>query len=117
MPRESFAETVEAWGRFLRQLDETGVEIPGFAEKKQELEEMYARAKKLVAERNALAAAKQTATQELRQILDKGRMRHTVLRQNLKLLLGDHSAVLTAYGMRPNRGRPKRRRKDSATDE
>lgn len=44
-------------------------------------------------------------------------MRHTVLRQNLKLHLGDHSEVLTAYGMRPNRGRPKRRRKDPATDE
>jgi hypothetical protein len=116
MPRESFAATVEAWGRFLRQLDETGVEIPGFAGKKQELEEMYARAKELVARRNALAAAQQTATHELRQILDKGRMRHTVLRQNLKLLLGDHNEILTAYDMRPNRGRP-RRRKKPATDE
>jgi hypothetical protein len=115
MPRESFAATVEAWGRFLRQLDETGVEIPGFTGKKEELEEMYARAKQLVAERNALEAAKLKATHELRQILDKGCMRHTVLRQNLKLHLGDHNEMLTAYDMRPNRGRPKRRKKP-ATD-
>ena len=110
MPRESFATTVEAWGRFLRQLDESGVEIPGFAEKKEELEEMYSRAKQLVAERNALAAAKQTATHELQQILEKGRLRHTVLRQNLKLHLGDANELLTAYGIRPNRGRRKPRK-------
>jgi hypothetical protein len=116
MPRESFAATVEAWGRFLRQLDETAVEIPGFTGKKEELEEMYARAKQLVAERNALEAAKLKATHELRQILDKGRMRHTVLRQNLKLHLGDQNAMLTAYGIRDKRGRPKRR-KASATEE
>ena len=109
MPRESFAATVEAWGRFLRQLDETGVEIPGFAGKKEELEEMYARAKQLVAERNALEAAKQAATHELQTILEKGRLKHTVLRQHLKVHLGDASSMLTAYGIRPNRGRAKRR--------
>lgn len=116
MPRESFAVTVEAWGRFLRQLDETGVEIPGFAGKKEELEEMYNRAKQLVAERNALAAAKQKATHELRQILDSGRVKHTVLRQNLKLHLGDQNAMLTAYDIREKRGRP-RRRKETAPEE
>ncbi|MES1242739.1 MAG: hypothetical protein ABUT39_14075 [Acidobacteriota bacterium] len=116
MPRESFAATVEAWGRFLRQLEETGVEIPGFEGKKEELKEMYARATQLVVERNALDAAKQKATHELREILDKGRMRHTVLRQNLKLQLGDQNAMLTAYGIRDKRGRPKRR-KTSSTDE
>jgi tRNA C32,U32 (ribose-2'-O)-methylase TrmJ len=110
MSRESFAVTVEAWGRFLRQLDETGVEIPGHTGKKDELEEMYSRAKQLVAERNAHEAAKQAATHELRQILDAGRMKHTVLRQNLKIHLGDTSEMLTAYGIRPNRGRPKRRK-------
>jgi hypothetical protein len=29
MPRKTFAGTVEAWGRFLGQVDETGIEIPG----------------------------------------------------------------------------------------
>lgn len=116
MPRESFAVTVEAWGRFLRQLDETGVEIPGFAGKKEELEEMYARANQLVAERNALEAAKQAATSELQTILEKGRLKYTVLRHNLKAHLGDTNEMLTAYGIRPNRGRPKRR-KASALDE
>jgi tRNA C32,U32 (ribose-2'-O)-methylase TrmJ len=110
MSRESFAVTVEAWGRFLRQLDETGVEIPGFTGKKDELEEMYSRAKQLLAERNALEAAKQTATHELQQILEKGRLKHTVLRQNLKIHLGDANELLTAYAIRPNRGRPKRRK-------
>lgn len=110
MPRESFAETVEAWGKFLRQLDETGVEIPGFAGMKDELDQMYSRAKQLVAERNALEAAKQAATFELQTILEKGRLKHTVLRQNLKAHLGDANEMLTAYGIRPNRGRPKRRK-------
>lgn len=110
MSRESFAATVEAWGRFLRQLDETGVEIPGFTGKKEELEEMYARAKQLVAERNALEAAKQAATHELQKILEAGRMKHTVLRLTLKDHLGDRNEMLTAYGIRPNRGRSKRRK-------
>ena len=110
MPRESFAATVEAWGLFLRQLDETGVEIPGFAGKKAELEQMYSRAKQLVAERNALEAARQAATYELQTILESGRIKHTVLRQSLKMHLGDRSEKLIAYGIRPNRGRPKRRK-------
>ncbi len=109
MPRESFAVTVEAWGRFLRQMEETGVEIPGFEGKKEELEEMYSRAKQLVAERNALEAAKQKATHELQQILEAGRLKHTVLRQHLKLHLGDANEMLIAYGIRPNRGRRKSR--------
>lgn len=116
MPRESFAVTVEAWGRFLRQLEESGVEIPGFEGKREELEEMYNRAKQLVAERNALDAAKQKATHELQQILEVGRVKHTVLRQNLKLHLGDANEMLTAYGIRPNRGR-RRPRTTSATGE
>ena len=116
MSRESFAVTVEAWGEFLRQLDKTGVEIPGLTGKKDELEEMYSRAKQLVVERNAHEAAKQTATHELRKILEAGRMKHTMLRQNLKVHLGDRNEMLTAYGIRPNRGRSKRR-KASAPEE
>jgi hypothetical protein len=116
MPRETFAVTVEAWGRFLRQMDETGVEIPGFGGKKAELQAMYDRAKELVAERNAHEAAKQAATAELRKILDAGRIKHTLLRQHLTLQLGDRNEKLVAYDIRPRRGRP-RRRKTSAPEE
>jgi hypothetical protein len=116
MSRESFAVTVEAWGRFLRQLEETGVEIPNMSGMQDDLMEMYKRAAQLVAERNALEAAKQKATHELRDILDKGRMKHTVLRSHLKMHLGDSNEMLTAFAMRPNRGRPRRRKPSPAKE-
>jgi hypothetical protein len=97
-------------------MDETGVEIPGFGGKKAELQAMYDRAKELVAQRNAHEAAKQAATNELQKILENGRIKHTLLRQHLKVQLGDDNEMLTAYGIRPNRGRP-RRRKTSAPEE
>lgn len=114
MSRETFAVTVDAWGRFLRQMDETGVEIPGFEGKRAELQEMYKRALELVAERNAHEAAKQAATAELRKILDAGRIKHTLLRQHLTLQLGDHNEALVAYGIRPRR--PTRRKTSSPRD-
>jgi hypothetical protein len=111
MPREKFADTVDKWGRFVRQVNETGIEIPGTGTAKDELEEMYRRAHQLILERDAHAAAKQAATRELQEILEKGRLKLTMLRQSLKVHLGYESEALTAYDIRPFRGRPRRSKK------
>jgi hypothetical protein len=116
MPRETYATTVEAWRQFLRQVAETGIDIPGLGEKTAELEAMYERAYQLVTERAALDAAKQAATRELQEILEKGRIKFSLLRNGLTVELGSSSEKLTAYGIQPFRGRP-RRRKEPAPEE
>lgn len=108
MPRETFAETVEAWGRFVRQVNESGIEMPGTGSAKDDLEAMYNRAHQLIVERRALDAAKQAATRELQEILEKGRMKHTLLRRSLKVNLGFDNETLTAYGIQPSRRRRRR---------
>lgn len=113
MPREKFADTVEKWGRFVRQVNETGIEIPGTGNVKDELEEMYRRAHQLVLERDAHTAAKQAATRELQEILEKGRIKLTMLRQSLKVHLGYGNEELTAYDIRPSRGRSRRSKKSA----
>jgi hypothetical protein len=116
MPREKFADTVEKWGRFVRQVNETGIEIPGTGSVKDELEQMYSRAQELVLERAAHEAARQAATRELQEILETGRIKLNMLRQSLKVHLGYGSEELTAYGIRPFRGRS-RRSKNPASKE
>lgn len=116
MARERFSVTVEKWGHFVRQVSETGIEIPGTGTAKEDLEAMYRRAYELVRERDAHDAAKQAATRELQQILEKGRTVHHMLRQSLKVHLGDANEALTAYDIRPTRRRV-RRSKGSSPEE
>jgi DNA-binding protein H-NS len=116
MPRETFAVTIEKWGRFVRHVNETGIEIPGTGSVKDELEEMYRRARQLVQERAALEAASQAATRELQEILEQGRIKHNMLRQSLKVHLGYGNEELTAYDIRPFRGQS-RRSKNPASEE
>ncbi len=111
MPREPYAKTVERWRQFLAQVEETGVKVPGPDGKMAELAAMHERAQQLVTERAVLKAAMQTATQELQEILEKGRMKHTVLRLSLKEELGDGNELLVAFGIRPSRKRSQRRKK------
>jgi hypothetical protein len=116
MPRETYATTVEKWRQFLQQVTETGIDIPGAGETRAELEAMYERACQLVAERAAHEAAGQAATRELREILDKGRIKLTFLRNGVTVELGNDSEKLVAYGIRPLR-KGSRRRKGPATEE
>ncbi|HEX3129831.1 MAG TPA: hypothetical protein VH394_21020, partial [Thermoanaerobaculia bacterium] len=76
----------------------------------------YRRAYELVLERDAHDAAKQAATRELQQILEKGRIVHNMLRVGLKVHLGDTNEALTAYDIRPVRARG-RRSKGSSPEE
>ncbi len=117
MPRETFAVTVEKWGRFVRQVNQSGIEIPGIGSTKDELEEMYRRAYQLVRERDAHEAAKQAATRELQAMLEQGRLKLNMLRQSLKVHLGYDNEALAAYDIQPFRSRSKRSRKASPEEE
>ncbi len=110
MPREPFAQTVEKWRRLLGAVEESGVSIPGMDILKAELASMYERAHQLVTERDAHKAAMQTATQELQEILKKGRIKLSVLRLGLKQELGETSEQLVAFDIRPARKRSRRRK-------
>lgn len=111
MPRETFATTVEKWRRLLGQLEVSGVRIPEMDGLKTDLAAMYERAHQLVTERAAHQAAMQTATRELQEILEKGRIKLTVLRLGLKQELGETSEQLAAFDIRPHRKGSRRRKK------
>ena len=54
-------------------------------------------------------AEKQTVTKELQAILEEGRTVATFLRAGLKQSLGERNEKLTQFGIRPFRGRSRRK--------
>ena len=109
MPREPYAYTVEDWMRLNDSLEADRDAIAFLEEERLKLKAMAARAQELVTRRAALEAEKQTVTKELQAILEQGRTVATFLRAGLKQSLGERNEKLTQFGIRPFRGRSRRK--------
>lgn len=111
MPRQTFAVTVESWRALLASWEEAGLDLPEAGQHRERLKAMFERVYQLEQERAALEAAKQVATQEIRDILQEGQKTANYLRAALKLHYGNRSEELVAFGMKPLRTRPRARKK------
>lgn len=109
MPRESFAATVGSWKLLIDSVGANSGDFQQFEQKREQLEALFARARQLLAERDAHDAAKQLATRELQGVLEEGRMLATFLRQTAKQRYGNRSEKLVEFGVQPRRRRPRRR--------
>lgn len=111
MARQTFGVTVESWRQLLDSLEENAADFPEVDQHRAKLKAMYERVYKLEQERAALEAAKLAATQEIRDLLEKGRTTATYLRSAVKIRYGNRSEQLVAFGMQPLRTRPRTRKK------
>ncbi|HYN23076.1 MAG TPA: hypothetical protein VE078_19105, partial [Thermoanaerobaculia bacterium] len=116
VPRENYAATVTAWRQFLDSVDEEIAQLPYVKRLVVQLEAMYGRAQELIQKRAALQAAKQAATRELQELLPNGRVAINCVRKTLRLEFGKTSERLVQYGIKPYRGRA-RRKKDQEPKE
>lgn len=95
----------------LASLEEAGLDLPEAGPQREKLQALFERVYQLEQERAALEAAKQAATQEIRDILKKGQKTANYLRAALKLHYGNRNEQLVAFGMKPLRTQPRARKK------
>ena len=81
------------------QLEPLGVKLPELREKSERLRSLYA-------EHAALAAARQTVTQEMQQVLDEGEQIFRLLREGLRQHYGKRNLKLIEFGVDPLPSRP-----------
>lgn len=81
------------------QLDPLAVKLPELREKGDRLRDLYA-------EHAALAAARQSITEEMRQVLDEGEQIFRLLREGVRQHYGKRNQKLVEFGVEPLPGRP-----------
>jgi hypothetical protein len=113
MPRIRAALTIGDWERLTLSLDEetTGASPPIKIMHKQ-LQGSLDEFRKLALEQKRLDAEKQAVTRRMNEILEEGRKTASTIKLGLKLHLGASNEQLVKFGIRPFRGR--RRRKPEA---
>jgi hypothetical protein len=82
------------------QLDPLGVKLPELRQKGQLLRSLYV-------QHAALAAARQTITEEMRQVIEEGQQIFRLLREGLRQHYGKRNLKLIEFGVDPLPGRPR----------
>jgi len=110
MARQNQADTLLLFKRLLDSLDEDAPEFPELKAARAKLGVMYERLQALYTEQAALTAAKQTATREIRTLLEEGRSTANFLRLGLQTHYGKTSEQLVEFGIQPFRRRSRRKK-------
>lgn len=112
MARRNHADTIEVWRRILDSTDEEAKEYPELKSARSKLAKIHKRVVELSVEQARLAAAKQAATREMQDLLEKGSKTANFLRLGLRLHHGNKSPKLIEHGVEPVRsGRPRKKKK------
>jgi hypothetical protein len=116
MPRKRQAETTGNWMNFAKAF------TPELTESHRYLKASYAKLTRIMAEverlgleRDAHNASKLTATRKRREMIAAGNRLVTAMQLTLKDQLGKDNEQLTAFGIKPFRGR-KRAKKETAAE-
>jgi hypothetical protein len=72
---------------------------------------------RLIVERNFHEARRQETTRRIQEILEEGRKEATFLRFSLKQRFGERSEELVRFGMKPFRGRKRKKKAQAEPDE
>ena len=96
----SFAE----WRRLLKPLANNIGEIPHLEGHRTKLESVLTRVDEIVAQQGALAAAKQEASRQLKELVVEGRKIATFVKAGIREHYGRRGEKLTEYGVQPFRG-------------
>jgi hypothetical protein len=117
MPRIRAALTISDWERLTRSLDEeTTAASPPLRVMHQQLQESLDELLKLAIEQKRLDAEKQAVTRRMNEILVEGRKTASLLKLGLKLHLGASNEQLVRFGIRPFRGRRRRKPAEISPD-
>ncbi len=110
MARDNYPNTLRGWEQMLIPLEGQIENLPlHLKEPYAELVELLKEARELALQQRIHQAAKQEATQKLRDVLDRGRRTASFVRVGLKQHHGKQSERLVEYGVRPFRRRSRKK--------
>ena len=93
------------WEQLHQMMVENSAELPHLEGGRVKLEAMLKQGLEVAAKQSMLRAEKQEASQQMKEIILNGQRLANVLRLSVREHLGIRSEKLTAYGMKPFRGR------------
>ncbi|HEX7181616.1 MAG TPA: hypothetical protein VF756_07220 [Thermoanaerobaculia bacterium] len=108
MPRNSLDDVFHDFSSLVATARKYESAHPGIAPFRQALEDAQVRARCTRTLRDALAASKMEATQQLRLSVDEGREAVIRLRSFVKGALGSRDETLADFGMKPRRRRSRK---------
>lgn len=117
MPRTRREHTFGTWGTLTTTVTpDVTKDLPHLEVLREKLVMTEAEADQLVIERDFHKAQKQEATRKLQAALEDGRRTAHALQAGLRLHFGPSSEQLSAFGMKPSRGRKRSKTKASPTN-
>lgn len=108
----TYPKVIQDWKKVLAATAEHADDLGDVSEVRQELQATLLLAEAVKARQESFAAARQVATQELEEILDRGRDLAMRLRFAAKLKLGPRNEQLVQFGSAPLRRRGRRPKED-----
>lgn len=96
------------WEQLHQMLVENSAELPHLEASRVKLEALLKQGLEVAAKQSMLRAEKQEASQQMKEIILSGRRLANVLRLSVREHLGIRSEKLTAYGVKPFRGRSRK---------
>lgn len=117
MPRTRAALTIGDWERLTQSLNEETTDgVPPLQIMHRQLQGSLEEFRKLTLEQRRLDAEKQAVTRRMNEILEEGRKTASAIKMGLKLQLGASNERLVQFGIRPFRGRKRRKPTETQPD-
>lgn len=104
----SYADVIRDWEKLLTSVDQRKDSLPNIDTYRQAVVEVLAQAKEAKARQDAGAGDRQKATQDLTEIVNRGRDLAARLRAVVKANLGIRNEALVQFGAAPVRKRPRK---------
>lgn len=102
---KSYADLIRDWEKMLTSVNERQDQLPNIEAFRQPVEQLLAEAKVIKARQDAATGDRQRATQELKEVITRGRDLVGKLRQAVRAHLGLKNEMLILFGVMPVRRR------------
>jgi hypothetical protein len=110
MPRQSYATLIVGWGRLNRSVQALETKEPFVEERRKELDAALAEAIRLRAQCDRLLGRLQTTSEQLQEVIARGKQAESRLRMLLRGTYGPSNPQLIRHGINPRRA-PRRKKR------
>ncbi|MEA2563227.1 MAG: hypothetical protein QOH06_4731 [Acidobacteriota bacterium] len=104
----NYAKVIQTFKKVLAATEEHAAKMPDVSQIREELQNTVGEAEEAKVRQESHTATRQATTQELKEIVDRGRDLVMLLQSAAKLGLGPRSEQLVQFGTAPLRGRSRR---------
>ena len=105
---KSYADLIRDWEKLLNSANARQDQLPNVEPFRESVQQVIAEAKEVKARQDAATADRQRATQELTEVINRGRDLVSRLRQAIRAVLGTKNEMLILFGVMPVRRRARK---------